>query len=109
MTKMAKWTALLLVALCAVAVPAVVAPAAFAQGAEEEYDLDLPGSGGDQTTPATNTSADTSDSDDGGFPVLAIVLFGAAGVAVGLALWRLAVSRRMDDMDDDAGPSSGAP
>jgi hypothetical protein len=101
MNKMAKWTALLLVALCALAVPAVMAPAAFAQGAEEEYNLDLPGSGGDQTTPATNTSADTSDSDDGGFPVLAIILFAAAGVAVGLALWRLAVTRRMDQMDDD--------
>ena len=25
----------------------------------------------------------------------------AAGVAVGLALWRLAVTRRMDDMPDD--------
>jgi hypothetical protein len=102
MNKIAKWTALLMVALCVLAVPAAVAPVAvFAQGAEEEYDLDLPGSGGDQTTPANSTSADTSEKDDGGFPVLAIVLFGAAGVAVGLALWRLAVSRRMDEMDDD--------
>src|SRR4051794_35334638 len=99
MNTMAKWTAVLLVALCALAVPAALAPAAFASGAEEEYNLDLPGSGGDQTTPANNTSTETSDSDDGGFPVLAIVLFGAAGVAVGLALWRLAVTRRMDDND----------
>ena len=100
MNKMGKCIALLLIALCAVAVPAAMAPAAFAQGAEEEYNLDLPGSGGDETTPASNTSTETSDSDDDGFPVLAIVLFGAAGVAVGLALWRLAVSRRMDEIDD---------
>ena len=89
MTKMATWTALLVAALC-LAGPAAVGPSpAAGQGAEEEYDLDLPGSGGDETTPATNTSNTTSESDDGGFPVVVVVLFGLAGVAVGAAIWRL--------------------
>lgn len=104
MTKLAKWTALILVVLLVPAIPAALLPAAAsAQGAEEEYDLDLPGSGGDQTTPANSTPADTSAADDDdGFPVLGIVLFAAAGVAVGLALWRLAVGRRMDESSDDS-------
>ena len=102
MTKLSKWTALFLVALIVPAIPAALLPAAaVAQGAEEEYDLDLPGSGGDQTTPANDTPADTSGADDDdGFPVLGIVLVGAAGVAVGLALWRLVVGRRMDESDE---------
>ena len=102
MTKMAKWTSLILVVLaCPRSPPRSLPAAAVAQGAEEEYDLDLPGSGGDQATPANSTPADTSGADDDdGFPVLGIVLFAAAGVAVGLALWRLAVGRRMDESDE---------
>ncbi len=101
MTKMAKWTSLILAALCLLWTPVVIAPSlAFAQGAEEEYDLDLPGSGGDQSTPSTNTT-NSSDSEDDGFPVLVIVLFAAAGVAVGLAVWRLAVGRRLEESSDE--------
>ena len=101
MTKLAKWTALIMVGLCLLALPVALAPtAAFGQGAEEEYDLDLPTSG-DGTTPATNAST-TTDDDDGGFPVLVVVIVGAAAVAVGLGLWRLQVARRMDELDDDA-------
>ena len=106
MTKMAKWTALILVGLCAAAfVTAIVPAAATAQGAEEEYDLDLPGSGGDETTPATNAPVDTSNSeDDGGFPVLAIVLFAVAGVGVGIALWRLRTRQAYERSDPDEPP-----
>jgi hypothetical protein len=101
MTKLAKWTALMLAALCLLALPAVIAPvAAFGQGAEEEYDLDLPTSGGDQSTPAANAN-NTTDDDGGDFPVLVVIIVGAAAVAVGLALWRLQVGRRMDELDDD--------
>ncbi len=100
MTKLAKWTSLTLVALCVFALPLAVAPAVvLAQGAEEEYDLDLPTSG-DGTTPATNASNTTDDDDGGGFPVLVLIIVGAAGVAVGLALWRLQVGRRMDELDE---------
>ena len=91
MTKRAKRISLTLVVLCALAAPLAIAPSgALAQGAEEEYNLDLPESGGDQTTPATNTATNVSDSEDSdGFPVLVLVLFAAAGVGVGIALWRL--------------------
>ena len=100
MTKLARWTALMIAALCLLALPATVGPvAAFGQGAEEEYDLDLPTSG-NGTTPATNAGS-TTDDDDGGFPVLVVVIVGAAGVAVGLGVWRLQVGRRMDELDDD--------
>ena len=100
MTKLAKWTSLTMVALCLLALPAVVAPvAAFGQGAEEEYDLDLPTSG-NGTTPATNASETTEDDD--GFPVVVVIIVGAAAVAVGLGIWRLQVGRRMDELDDDA-------
>lgn len=101
MTKLAKWAALTIVALCLLALPAALVPAAaFGQGAEEEYDLDLPTSG-NGTTPATGASGTTGD-DDGGFPVLAVIIVGAAAVAVGLGVWRLQVGRRMDELDDDS-------
>ena len=100
MTKLAKWTALIMVTLCVLALPVVVAPsAALGQGAEEEYDLDLPTSG-EGGTPATNAST-TTDDDDGGFPVLVLIIVGAAAAAVGVGLWRLQVGRRMDELDDD--------
>ena len=99
MTKLAKWMSLITVVLCLVALPAAFAPAAaFGQGAEEEYDLDLPTSG-DGTT-ATNAAS--TDDDDGGFPVVVLIIVGAAAVAVGLGVWRLQVGRRMDELDDDA-------
>ena len=107
MTKLAKWTALILVVLLVPATAAALLPAAAVAQAEEEYDLDLPGSGGDQTTPANSTPTDTSGvDDDGGFPVLGIVLFAAAGVAVGLALWRLAVGRRLEEAGEPPDDSS---
>jgi len=91
MTKRAKRISLSLVAFCVLAVPLAIAPSgALAQGAEEEYNLDLPGSGGDQTTPTTDTATNVSDSEDSdGFPVLVLVLFAAAGVGVGIAVWRM--------------------
>ncbi|MDX6582667.1 MAG: hypothetical protein QOI10_1851 [Solirubrobacterales bacterium] len=105
MNKMARWTSLILVALCALA-PAAIAPvSAIAQGAENEYDLDLPGSGGNSSTPNNTTGVnDVADSDSGGFPVIVLVLAVAAGVVVGLALWRLRTRQALDEMDDEPGP-----
>jgi hypothetical protein len=114
MTKLAKRTSLILAALLlAAAGMAVVAPTgAIAQGAEDEYDLELPGSGGEQTTPAPDGPIDTPDEDDDGFPVIGIVLVGAAGVVAGLGLWRLVVGRRLaesDEAPDEDEPPSPRP
>ncbi len=88
MNKMAKWISLVLVASCAIA---AIAPAiAGAQtGAEQEYNLDLPGSGANSETPDSNGSAVPDSSDSGGFPVLIVILVAAAAVAAGVAAWRL--------------------
>src|SRR5262245_5021673 len=102
MARIAKRASLILVTLCLVALPFSLAPAAaLAQGAEEEYDLDLPTNGG-QSTPNHVT---TSNSDDGtDFPVLVIVIVVAAGVGVGTALWRLRTRQLYDDEDEDNSP-----
>ena len=84
-------SALILVALCLLG-PAAVGPSVAAgQGAESEYDLNLPGSGSDESAPPADTPARDSSADDdsGGFPVVVVVLFVAAGAAVGVAIWRL--------------------
>jgi hypothetical protein len=100
LTMTGKWSALILVALCLLGPAAAGTSVATGQGAESEYDLDLPGSG--DATP-TNAAKDTSSGDsDDGFPVLAIVLFGAAGVGVGLALWRLRTRQAYDRASFDA-------
>ena len=102
MTMTGRWSALILVALCLLGPAAIGTSAAAGQGAESEYDLDLPGS--DDTTPTAGTAPkdDSSGDSDDGFPVLAIVLFGAAGVGVGLALWRLRTRQAYDRASFDA-------
>lgn len=87
MNKMAKWISLVLVASCAMV---AIAPAtAGAQGAEDEYNLDLPGSGSNADTPDSNGSSVPDSSDSGGFPVLIVILVAVAGVGAGVAAWRL--------------------
>jgi hypothetical protein len=107
MKKIARCTTLALIALCALAPLAVAPTAALAQGAENEYDLDLPNSGADSSTPAADPGTTSSDSDSGGFPVIVVVLAVAAGAAVGVALWRMRADRT--DGADEPGdpPTSG--
>lgn len=94
MTRFTRRVSLLALA-CGVVAAFAVAPAAAQDqtGAEQEYNLDLPGSGANEDTPpASSTGSDTSDS--GGFPVIAVVIIGGAGLAAGFAVWRL---RRQDE------------
>jgi hypothetical protein len=80
--------AALLLAIVSILLAGLVIPAAAgAQGAENEYNLDLPGSheGEGQTTGA----ADASSSDSGGFPVIVVVLIVGAGAAAGFAAYRM--------------------
>lgn len=78
---------LLIGLLCALALCA--APALAAEDdppAGQEYNLDLPG-GGD--APAQQTDASDADSDSGGFPVVVVILVAGAGIAAGIAAWRM--------------------
>jgi hypothetical protein len=88
MKKMAKWISLLLVASCVLAATAPAITSAQS-GAEDEYRLDLPGSGANSDTPDSSGSAVPDSSDSGGFPVLIVILVAAAAVAAGIAAWRL--------------------
>lgn len=85
---MARRTITLLLALaCALALCAT--PALAAQDdppAGQEYNLDLPG--GDNA-PAQQTDASDADSGSGGFPVVVVVLVAGAGLAAGIAAWRM--------------------
>jgi hypothetical protein len=92
------WLAALAVG-CLLAV--MLAPtAALAQsGADQEYNLDLPGSGANQDTPPA--SASDTDTDSGGFPVVVVLLVGGAAVLAGFAGWRL---RRGDGPDKPEAP-----
>jgi hypothetical protein len=69
--------------------------------AAEEYDLDLPGSGANEDTPS---SSDTSGSDDGGFPVIVVILVAGAAIAAGFAAWRM---RKPHEPDDPGPPAQG--
>ena len=85
MNRISRTIAVLAVTLCAMSVAGALLPAvAGAQGAADEYNLDVPGKGGQTTTPTH-----TSDSDSGGFPVIIVVLIVVAGAAAGFAAWRL--------------------
>jgi hypothetical protein len=90
MTKTARLMALMLVASCALASAAIAPAVAGAQpGSEDEYSLDLPGSGADENTPAAGPTSSDDSSGSGGFPTLVVILVVAAGVAAGIAAWRL--------------------
>jgi hypothetical protein len=108
MIKMAKWLSLTMVAICALA-PAIVPSTAFGQGAEDEYNLELPGSGANSDTPSGSGASNVSDSSDsGGLPVIVIVLVVGAGVAVGVAVWRLRKPGPPDEPPGREQPSSGS-
>ena len=53
----------------------------------QEYNLDLPGSGNGSPTETSPADADSSNS--GGFPVIVVVLVAGAGLAAGVAAWRM--------------------
>jgi hypothetical protein len=96
MTKMAKRTSLAIVLVCMLGVAFAAPVGAQGQtGAEEEYNLDLPGSGANSETPTSGTTGDSEDSDSG-FPVIVVILIAGAGVAAGIAAWRM---RRSDEPD----------
>jgi hypothetical protein len=103
MTTIAKRMSLAVAMLCLLA--ALAGPGlAVAQNNDgpagaEEYDLDLPGSGANEDTPAS--SGDTSGSDDSGFPVIVVVLVAGAAVAAGFAAWRM---RKPHEPDEPSGP-----
>ena len=91
-----------LLAICALVAAAIVPSAALAQGgkspAGENYVLDVPdaGNGGGQGGQGSGGSDDGSSvpaaaaegTDDGGLPILLIVLAGAALVGAGIAIAR---------------------
>jgi hypothetical protein len=95
----------LLTLACALIAALAGAPAAAQDqtGAEQEYNLDLPGSGANADTPPAS-SAGSEDSDSGGFPVLAVAIVGGAGVAAGFAVWRLRHHDEPEAPGGDPGP-----
>jgi hypothetical protein len=97
MTKIAKRTSLALVAICALTALAAPTLAIAEGGAQDEYNLDLPGSGANEGTPASSASDVSDSSDSGGFPVIVVILVAGAGVAAGIAAWRLRKPRQPDD------------
>jgi hypothetical protein len=88
MRRTARGTWLAALALtCLLAVMLAPAGAPAQSGADQEYNLDLPGSGANQDTPPA--SASDTDTDTGGFPVVVVLLIGGAAVLAGFAGWRL--------------------
>lgn len=89
---------LLAALICAVGLLAVAPALAAAQsGAAEEYDLELPGSGGSSDTPEA-TSPTSGSGDD--FPVAVVVVVAGAAIAAGFAGWRLRAAREPDGEPD---------
>ena len=83
--------------VCALALAVGIPAAAYAQSdpAIEQYDLDVPEGGNGQG--ADDGSGEKSDSvgvaategaDDGGLPILLVVLIGTAAVGAGIAIMR---------------------
>jgi hypothetical protein len=97
MTKIAKRTSLALVAICALTALAAPTLAVAQGGAEDEYNLDLPGSGANEGTPTTSAGDVSDSSDSGGFPVIVVILVAGAGVAAGIAAWRLRKPHEPDE------------
>jgi hypothetical protein len=95
--KIAKRTSLTLVVLCVLTAVAAPALAVAQGGAQDEYNLDLPGSGANEGTPASSASDVSDSSDSGGFPVIVVILVAGAGVAAGIAAWRLRKPREPDE------------
>ena len=90
MSRIKRTTTLLLV--CALALAAVPA-AAVAQGepAGEQYVLDVPqGGNGDGSGEKSDSvaAAATEGADDGGLPILLVVLVGTAAIGAGIAIMR---------------------
>ncbi len=98
-----KRVALAMAIVCLLAAAPTVAPVAAQgqTGAEEEYNLDLPGSGANSDTPAGGSTGSSDDSDSG-FPVIVVILIAGAGVAAGIAAWRM---RKSDEPDGPAPPA----
>jgi hypothetical protein len=82
-----------IVLACLVAMALAPAGASAQSGAEQEYNLDLPGSGANQDTPQSSAS----DTDEGGFPVGIVVLVAGAALLAGFAGWRLSKGDEPDE------------